>query len=47
MTPLSLPQREHKSIAEVGLLRPADKTATAMKNIVLKTPFMFQLKVDH
>lgn len=42
VTPLSLPQREHRSMAEAGLAKLTGKTAAAVKeNVAVKTPMTF------
>lgn len=42
VAPLSLPQREHRSITEAGLAKLAGKTAAAAKeNVAVKTPLTF------
>lgn len=42
VAPLSLPQREHRSITEAGLAKLAGKTAAAVKeNVAVKTPLTF------
>lgn len=39
VTPLRIPQREHRGITEVGIDKPQDNTAAAVKeNVVEKAP---------